>query len=75
MGTLWRAEPANFNERTLDRLNDASPDLLIACVFDVAPPAGIASVAAAEPEEDLEPFIENEDDDAADHAEELDDAA
>ena len=31
-GTRWRAEPANFNERTLDRLNDASLDLLIACV-------------------------------------------
>jgi PRTRC genetic system ThiF family protein len=31
-GTRWRAEPANFNERTLDRANDTSIDLLIACV-------------------------------------------
>ena len=31
-GTRWRAEPANFNERTLDRVNDTSLDLLIACV-------------------------------------------
>jgi PRTRC genetic system ThiF family protein len=31
-GTRWRAEPANFDERTLDRINDASLDLLIACV-------------------------------------------
>ena len=31
-GTRWRAEPANFNDRTVDRLNDASLDLLIACV-------------------------------------------
>jgi PRTRC genetic system ThiF family protein len=31
-GTRWRAEPANFNERTLDRINDTSLDLLIACV-------------------------------------------
>ena len=31
-GTRWRAEPANFDERTLDRLNDTSLDLLIACV-------------------------------------------
>ena len=31
-GTRWRAEPENFNERTLDRVNDASLDLLIACV-------------------------------------------
>jgi PRTRC genetic system ThiF family protein len=31
-GTRWRAEPENFNERTLDRTNDASLDLLIACV-------------------------------------------
>ena len=31
-GTRWRAEPANFNERTLDRINDTSLDLLIGCV-------------------------------------------
>ena len=31
-GTRWRAEPANFDERTLDRANDTSLDLLIACV-------------------------------------------
>jgi len=31
-GTRWRAEPANFNERTLDRINDSSLDLLIGCV-------------------------------------------
>jgi hypothetical protein len=31
-GTRWRAEPANFNERTPDRVNDTSIDLLIACV-------------------------------------------
>jgi PRTRC genetic system protein E len=49
--------------------------LQTASLFDVAAPAGIASVAAAEPEEDLEPFIENEADDAAADAEELDDAA
>ncbi|MGC9225403.1 MAG: PRTRC system ThiF family protein [Terracidiphilus sp.] len=31
-GTRWRAEPAYFGERTLDRVNDTSPDLLIGCV-------------------------------------------
>jgi PRTRC genetic system ThiF family protein len=31
-GTRWRAEPENFNEQTLDRINDASLDLLIGCV-------------------------------------------
>jgi PRTRC genetic system ThiF family protein len=31
-GTQWRAEPANFDERTPDRINDASLDLLIGCV-------------------------------------------
>ena len=31
-GTRWKAEPVNFNERTLDRVNDTSIDLLIACV-------------------------------------------
>src|ERR1035438_7256241 len=31
-GTRWRAEPANFDERTLDRINDRSVDLLIGCV-------------------------------------------
>ena len=31
-GTRWRAEPANFNELTLDRVNDTALDLLIACV-------------------------------------------
>jgi PRTRC genetic system ThiF family protein len=31
-GTRWRAEPENFNERTLDRINDTSLDLLIGCV-------------------------------------------
>jgi PRTRC genetic system ThiF family protein len=31
-GTRWRAEPVYFNERTLDRSNDTSPDLLIGCV-------------------------------------------
>lgn len=31
-GTRWRAEPSNFDDRTLDRINDSSLDLLIACV-------------------------------------------
>ena len=31
-GTRWRAEPENFNERTLDRISDTSIDLLICCV-------------------------------------------
>jgi PRTRC genetic system ThiF family protein len=31
-GMRWRAEPTNFNERTLDRVNDTSLDILIACV-------------------------------------------
>jgi PRTRC genetic system ThiF family protein len=31
-GTQWRAEPAYFGERTLDRVNDTSLDLLIGCV-------------------------------------------
>jgi len=31
-GTRWRAESASFDERTLDRANDTSLDLLIACV-------------------------------------------
>jgi PRTRC genetic system ThiF family protein len=31
-GTRWRAEPAYFDERTLDRVNDTSLDLLIGCV-------------------------------------------
>jgi PRTRC genetic system ThiF family protein len=31
-GTRWRAEPENFSERTLDRINDTSLDLHIACV-------------------------------------------
>jgi PRTRC genetic system ThiF family protein len=31
-GTRWRAEPSNFDDRTLDRINDSSLDLLIGCV-------------------------------------------
>jgi PRTRC genetic system ThiF family protein len=31
-GTRWKAEPVNFDERTLARANDISLDLLIACV-------------------------------------------
>jgi PRTRC genetic system ThiF family protein len=31
-GTRWRAEPANFEDRTLDRINESSLDILIACV-------------------------------------------
>jgi PRTRC genetic system ThiF family protein len=31
-GTRWRAEPAYFDERTLDRTNDRPVDLLIGCV-------------------------------------------
>jgi hypothetical protein len=31
-GTRWRAEPANFDERTLDQINDRSVDLVIGCV-------------------------------------------
>ena len=31
-GTKWRAEPANFDERTIDRIHEASLDLLIGCV-------------------------------------------
>jgi PRTRC genetic system ThiF family protein len=31
-GPQWRAEPENFNDRTLDRINDISLDILIACV-------------------------------------------
>jgi PRTRC genetic system ThiF family protein len=31
-GTRWRAEPSHFEERTLDRINDSSLDLLIGCV-------------------------------------------
>src|SRR5580698_10326704 len=31
-GTQWRAEPSNFDDRTLNRINDASLDILIACV-------------------------------------------
>ena len=49
--------------------------LQTASLFDVAAPSGIPRIAAAEPEEDLEAFIENEDEDAANDAEEFDDAA
>ena len=31
-GTRWRAEPTNFDERTIDRIHEASVDLLIGCV-------------------------------------------
>jgi PRTRC genetic system ThiF family protein len=31
-GTRWRAEPSYFDDRTLDRINDSSLDLLIGCV-------------------------------------------
>jgi PRTRC genetic system ThiF family protein len=31
-GTRWRAEPSNFDDRTLDRIHDSSLDLLIGCV-------------------------------------------
>jgi PRTRC genetic system ThiF family protein len=31
-GTRWRAEPTYFDERTLDRINDRSVDLVIGCV-------------------------------------------
>ncbi len=31
-GTRWRAEPSYFDDRTLDRINDSSQDLLIGCV-------------------------------------------
>jgi PRTRC genetic system ThiF family protein len=31
-GTRWRAEPTHFDERTLERINDRSVDLLIGCV-------------------------------------------
>ena len=31
-GTRWRAEPANFDELTLDQINDRSVDLVIGCV-------------------------------------------
>jgi PRTRC genetic system ThiF family protein len=31
-GTRWRAEPANFDELTLDRINERSVDLVIGCV-------------------------------------------
>ena len=31
-GTRWRAEPAHFDERTLDQTNDRPVDLLIGCV-------------------------------------------
>src|ERR1035438_3136108 len=31
-GTRWRAEPTYFDERTVDRINDSSLDLLIGCV-------------------------------------------
>ena len=31
-GTRWRAEPSNFDDRTLDRIQDAPADLLIGCV-------------------------------------------
>jgi PRTRC genetic system ThiF family protein len=31
-GTRWRAEPVNFDERTLDRINDTALDLIIGCV-------------------------------------------
>jgi hypothetical protein len=31
-GTKWLAEPCLFNERTLRRLPDEVPDLLIGCV-------------------------------------------
>jgi tRNA A37 threonylcarbamoyladenosine dehydratase len=42
-GTRWRAEPENFNERTLDRINDTSLDLLIGCVDTRAARSIIAS--------------------------------
>ena len=54
----------------------AKPALVqTASLFDA--PAGVATASAApsEMEEALEPLIENKDDDAADDAEELDDAA
>jgi PRTRC genetic system ThiF family protein len=31
-GTRWRAEPSYFDDRTLDRINDSSLDMLIGCV-------------------------------------------
>jgi PRTRC genetic system ThiF family protein len=31
-GTSWRAEPFNFDDRTIDRIQDAPVDLLIGCV-------------------------------------------
>jgi PRTRC genetic system ThiF family protein len=31
-GMRWRAEPTHFDERTLERINDMSVDLLIGCV-------------------------------------------
>jgi PRTRC genetic system ThiF family protein len=31
-GTRWQAEPTHFDDRTLDRINDRSVDLLIGCV-------------------------------------------
>jgi PRTRC genetic system ThiF family protein len=31
-GTRWRAEPVNFDDRTLDRINDTALDLMIGCV-------------------------------------------
>ena len=41
-GTRWRAEPTHFDERTLDRINDRSVDLLIGCVDTRAARSAIA---------------------------------
>ena len=43
-GTRWRAEPTHFDERTLDRINDRSVDLLIGCV-DTRPARSIIARA------------------------------
>lgn len=41
-GTRWRAEPANFEAGTLDRIQDSSLDLLIGCVDTKAARSAIA---------------------------------
>jgi PRTRC genetic system ThiF family protein len=41
-GTNWRAEPRNFDERTFERIQDTSVDLLIGCVDSRAARGAIA---------------------------------
>jgi PRTRC genetic system ThiF family protein len=45
-GTRWRAEPSNFDDRTFDRIQNGSVDLLIGCVDSRATRSIIARALA-----------------------------